>query len=134
MFESVAKRSLWNGRVEIVYISSSQVVVKSVVEENGPTFNPVVIRTQPALEIESVRIMGHENYAVARTDRTLIVADLRRGLVSEVPWKEADNVKIKRGLLLKIPILQLLLNDNVGYEFDEVSLRHTPRLYDILQR
>lgn len=35
--------------------------------------------------------MGRENYAVARTDRTLIVADLRRGLVSEVPWKEPDN-------------------------------------------
>lgn len=38
--------------------------------------------------------MGHDNYAVARTDRTLIVADLRRGLVSEVPWKEPDKQQV----------------------------------------
>lgn len=38
--------------------------------------------------------MGRENYAVARTDRTLIVADLKRGLVSEVPWKELENFKV----------------------------------------
>lgn len=89
LFETVARRTLWNGRVEIIYISASQVVIKSVPEQGPPAFNPVVIRTnQPGLEIESVRIMGRENYAVARTDRTLLVAELRRGLVSEVPWKE----------------------------------------------
>lgn len=38
--------------------------------------------------------MGRDNYAVARTDRTLIVADLKRGLVSEVPWKEPENIKV----------------------------------------
>ena len=42
-----------------------------------------------------VRIMGQENYAVARTDRSLLVADLRRGLVSEVAWKETgQNLKV----------------------------------------
>ena len=38
--------------------------------------------------------MGRDNYAVARTDRTLIVADLKRGLVSEVPWKEPENMTV----------------------------------------
>ncbi len=38
--------------------------------------------------------MGRENYAVARTDRTLIVADLKRGLVSEVSWKEPEVVQV----------------------------------------
>lgn len=38
--------------------------------------------------------MGRDNYAVARTDRTLIVADLRSGLVSEVPWKDEINAKV----------------------------------------
>lgn len=54
MFESVAKRSLWNGCVEIVYVSSSQAVVKSVGGDAPAAFAPVVIRTQPGLEIESV--------------------------------------------------------------------------------
>ena len=36
--------------------------------------------------------MGKDNYAVAKTDQTLLVADLRRGLVSEVAWKE--NIKV----------------------------------------
>lgn len=49
------RRSLWNGRVEIIYISSSQVVIKSVPEEGVRFFHPVVIRTQPGLEIETVR-------------------------------------------------------------------------------
>lgn len=41
--------------------------------------------------------MGQENYAVARTGRTLLMADLRRGLVSEVPWKETDNLNVSLG-------------------------------------
>ena len=92
LLETVAKRTLWNGRVEIIHITASQVVIKSVPPDGSPPlFNPVVMRTnQSGLEIESVRILGRENYAVARTERTLLVADLRRGLVSEVPWKEAD--------------------------------------------
>lgn len=76
-------------------------MIKSVqAEDSAVQFNPVVIRTQPGLEIESVsyflqllmsfydllnlpsvddkvRIMGQDNYAVARTDRTLMVADLK---------------------------------------------------------
>lgn len=39
--------------------------------------------------------MGRENYAVARTDKTLILADLRRGLVSEVPWKEPEIIQVR---------------------------------------
>lgn len=41
--------------------------------------------------------MGKDNYAVAKTDRTLLVADLRRALVSEVPWQE--NIKVFVDLL-----------------------------------
>jgi hypothetical protein len=49
------RRTLWNGRVEIIYISSSQVVIKSVPEEGVSFFHPVVIRTHPGLEIETVK-------------------------------------------------------------------------------
>ena len=38
--------------------------------------------------------MGKDNYAVARTDRTLLVADLRRALVSEVPWQKNIEVSV----------------------------------------
>ena len=52
------RRSLWNGRIEIVYISANQVVIKSVQEEAvSSQFNPVVIRSQPGLEIESVSLL-----------------------------------------------------------------------------
>ena len=54
--------------------------------------------------------MGRENYAVARTDRTLIVADLKRGLVSEVSWKEPEVVQVFKKLLeRKKNILEILL-------------------------
>jgi len=56
------RRSVWNGRVEIVYVSSSQAVVKSIGEQGTPLFSPVVIRTQPGLEIESVRLMFPNSY------------------------------------------------------------------------
>jgi len=52
------RRSLWNGRIEIVYVSANQVVIKSVQEEAvSSQFNPVVIRSQPGLEIESVSLL-----------------------------------------------------------------------------
>ncbi len=45
--------------------------------------------------------MGRENYAVARTDRTLIVADLKRGLVSEVSWKEPEVVQVQKTFIFE---------------------------------
>ena len=63
------RRSVWNGRVEIVYVSSSQAVVKSMGDQDTPLFNPVVIRTQPGLEIESVRRMVIESSALINVSR-----------------------------------------------------------------
>ncbi len=40
-------------------------------------------------EIEDVRIMGGENYLVARTPETLLLGDLQRNLLSEIPWSAA---------------------------------------------
>ena len=37
-------------------------------------------------EITDVRIMGGENYLVARTPETMLVGDLQRNLLSEIPW------------------------------------------------
>lgn len=57
----MGRRTLWNGRLEIIYISSSQVVIKSVPKEGVAFFHPVVIRTQPGLEIETVKAMDDLN-------------------------------------------------------------------------
>ena len=53
--------------------------------------------------------MGRENYAVARTDRTLIVADLKRGLVSEVSWKEPEVVQVLKHLINREKKLFILM-------------------------
>ena len=60
------RRSVWNGRVEIVHVSSGQAVIKSIGEQGTPLFSPVVIRTQPGLEIESVRLLLLKSTCVVR--------------------------------------------------------------------
>lgn len=37
-------------------------------------------------EIEDVKIMGRDNYIVARTSDTLIIGDLQRNTISEVAY------------------------------------------------
>lgn len=76
----VLKRTVWKDKFEITYVGPSQVLVKPLdVNERG-----VILRSQYGGEIEDVKIMGKDNYLVARTEETLLVADLIRNLLSEV--------------------------------------------------
>nr|XP_023018691.1 intraflagellar transport protein 172 homolog [Leptinotarsa decemlineata] len=85
MFESVLKRTIWKDKFEITYVGPSQVLVKPLdTNERG-----VILRSQHGGEIEDVKIMGKDSYLVARTDDTLLVADLVRNLLSEVPWNNS---------------------------------------------
>lgn len=74
------RRTLWKDKFEITYVGPSQVLIKPLdLHDSG-----VIIRSQHGGEIEDVKIMGRDNYLVARTDQTLLVADLLRNLLSEV--------------------------------------------------
>ena len=46
----------------------------------------VILKSVYGYEITDVRIMGGENYLVARTPETMLVGDLQRNLLSEIPW------------------------------------------------
>ncbi|XP_050306348.1 intraflagellar transport protein 172 homolog [Anthonomus grandis grandis] len=86
VFESVLKRSVWKDKFEITYVGASQVLVKPLDgNERG-----VILRSQHGGEIDDVKIMGRDSYLVAKTRETLLVADLLRNLLSEVPWNNPD--------------------------------------------
>lgn len=74
-FESVIKRTIWQDKFEITFVAPSQVMMKTLQE---PT-NSMMVESQSGLEIDDVRIMGKDNYLVARTDESLILCDLTRG-------------------------------------------------------
>ncbi|XP_030372622.1 intraflagellar transport protein 172 homolog [Scaptodrosophila lebanonensis] len=82
LFESVLKRTIWQDKFELIFVAPSQLLVRSLQE---PT-EQLIIESQLGLEIDDVRIMGKDNYLVARTEESLILCDLTRNLVSEVPW------------------------------------------------
>ncbi|CAG9768133.1 unnamed protein product [Ceutorhynchus assimilis] len=86
MFESVLKRRVWKDKFEITYVGPSQVLVKPLdTNERG-----VILRSQHGGEIDDVKIMGKDSYLVAKTRETLLVADLKRNLLSEVPWNNPE--------------------------------------------
>ncbi|KAJ1528639.1 hypothetical protein ONE63_007034 [Megalurothrips usitatus] len=82
LFESVIKRMLWKNKFEMTYVGPSQVLVKPL----SAGSRGVVLRSQFGYEIDDVRIMGRDNYLVARTPKTLLLGDLERNLLSEVMW------------------------------------------------
>lgn len=82
IFESVLRRTVWQDKFELTFVAPSQVLLKSLQEPN----DKMVIESQMGLEIDDVRIMGKDNYLVARTEDSLIFCDLTRGLSSEVNW------------------------------------------------
>lgn len=82
MFESVLRRTVWQDKFELTFVAPSQVLIKSLQNED----DALIIESQLGYEIDDVRIMGKDNYLVARTEDSLILCDLTRNLVSEVPW------------------------------------------------
>lgn len=74
------RRMLWKNKFEMTYVGPSQVLVRPL--SSGT--RGVVLRSQFGYEIDDVRIMGRDNYLVARTPKTLLLGDLERNLLSEV--------------------------------------------------
>lgn len=78
----VLKRTVWKDIFEITYVGPSQVLIKPL-DENQ---QPVIVRSQLGGEIDDVKIMGKDCYLVARTEDSLIIADLTKNLLSEVKF------------------------------------------------
>lgn len=74
------KRTVWKDKFELTYVGPSQVLVKPL--DSGS--RGVVLRSHLGREIDDVRIMGKDNYLVARTEDTLLLGDLQQNLLSEV--------------------------------------------------
>lgn len=82
VFESVLRRAVWKNKFEMTYVGPSQVLVKPLVKGA----RGVILKSVYGYEITDVRIMGGENYLVARTPETMLLGDLQRNLLSEIPW------------------------------------------------
>lgn len=83
-FETMLKRTMIRGSHEVAYVGPSQVVIRSL---NKSTVRPVVIKSSTGGEIEDVKILGRkDNHIIARTNSTLLISDIERNLISEIPW------------------------------------------------
>lgn len=76
----VLKRVVWKDRFEIIFVGPNQVLLKPL----DSSEEDIVVLSEYGAEIDDVKIMGKDNYLVARTNSSLIVADLQRRLISEV--------------------------------------------------
>ncbi|XP_055687572.1 intraflagellar transport protein 172 homolog [Lutzomyia longipalpis] len=81
-FESVLRRTVWQDKFELTFVAPSQILLKSL-QDSSETLS---IESDLGMEIDDVRIMGKDSYLVARTEESLILCDLTRGLTSEVAW------------------------------------------------
>ena len=82
LFESVLKRAVWKNKFEMTYVGPSQVLVKPLAKGA----RGVILKSIYGYEISDVRIMGGENYLVARTPETMLLGDLQKNLLSEIQW------------------------------------------------
>lgn len=73
------KRTAWKNLYVINYIGPSQILLKSVTDGKE-----VTVKSYTGKDIDDVKILGQDNYIVARTNDTLIVGDLHNKLISEV--------------------------------------------------
>lgn len=76
------RRTVWQDKFELTFVAPSQILLKSLQEPS----DTLSIESDLGMEIDDVRIMGKDSYLVARTDESLILCDLIRGLTSEVAW------------------------------------------------
>ncbi|KAJ4427860.1 hypothetical protein ANN_23861 [Periplaneta americana] len=78
----IQRRTMWKNKFEMTYVGPSQVLVKPL----APGSRGVILKSHYGYEIDDVRIMGRDNYLVARTSETILLGDLQRNLLSEVLW------------------------------------------------
>ena len=96
LFESVLKRSVWRGKFELTYVGPSQVLVKPL---TPPGARGVILKSIYGYEIEDVKILGGDSYLVARTPETLLLGDLNKNLLSEIPWPSSGGNEKERRLI-----------------------------------
>jgi intraflagellar transport protein 172 len=74
-----------NGELGRDLDSFDQVLVKPLVKGS----RGVILKSVYGHEIDDVRIMGGDNYLVAKTAHTMLLGDLQRNLLSEIPWGDS---------------------------------------------
>lgn len=67
---------------EVTYVGPSQAIVV-----NKTTQNKIMLKSNFGYEIEDIKVMGADNYLVAKTSDTLILAHLPSKKLSEIYWK-----------------------------------------------
>ncbi|XP_014206099.1 intraflagellar transport protein 172 homolog [Copidosoma floridanum] len=86
-FETMLRRTVVRGSHEVSYVGPSQVVIRSLEGKGGG--RPVIVKSHAGSEIEDVKVMGRNgSRVVARTVQSLIVCDIERNLLSEIPWEQ----------------------------------------------
>ncbi|CAB3377061.1 Hypothetical predicted protein [Cloeon dipterum] len=84
VFESVLKRTVWKNKFEMIYVAPSQVLVRPL---QGEQQRGVILRSKLGHEISEVRIAGvNDQFLIARTSHSILLGDMARNLLSEVPW------------------------------------------------
>ena len=78
LFDCCLKRSRYNGKFDLTYVSPSQVVVKRL--SNGAR---IVLKSHYGYEISKINIF-QDQYIVAETNRTILLGDLTTRQLSEV--------------------------------------------------
>ncbi|XP_023121303.2 intraflagellar transport protein 172 homolog [Amphiprion ocellaris] len=81
LFDCCLRRTIYKNKFEMTYVGLSQVIVR-----NLSTGTRVVLKSYYGYEIEEVKIMGKDRYLVAHTSDTLLLGDMLRNKLSEVPW------------------------------------------------
>uniref|UniRef100_A0A914KFL7 Uncharacterized protein n=1 Tax=Meloidogyne incognita TaxID=6306 RepID=A0A914KFL7_MELIC len=109
------KKTLLKNRFELTFVSPSQAILKDLQlpsenndedndkkeeeniklkQRNDTNDSGIVLRSKIGAELGEVRIMGREQrYAIVYTPSTLILADIRTGLSSEISWQSGGNEK-----------------------------------------
>ncbi|XP_013140063.1 PREDICTED: intraflagellar transport protein osm-1, partial [Papilio polytes] len=80
--EAVLRRWVWRDSVEVQHVSPRQLLLRRLAGDAPP----LSVTTNHAHDIYNVRFIGNDWYAVCRTNTTLILCDIARGLTSEIPW------------------------------------------------
>jgi len=84
LFDCCLRRSVYKNKFEMTYVGLSQVIVKNLASGNR-----VVLKSHYGYEIDEVKIMGKDRFLVSHTSDTILVGDLDKNKLSEVPWHDS---------------------------------------------
>lgn len=77
---------VWKNKFEMTYVGPSQVLIKATDSKES-----ITLKSEFGFEINDVRIMGSDRYAVARTADTLLLGDICNNLLSEISWPHSSH-------------------------------------------